>query len=114
MSVEIRTVQRGSMVLVEVCGEVDLYTSPQLRAEILKMAAGKNLSLMVNLECVTYMDSSGVATLVEALQHVNRNGGRMVLFGLQAEVKEIFELTRLDKVFDIRSNFETAMKWVTA
>jgi len=114
LSLEISTVQKGSMALVEICGEVDLYTSPQLRAEVLKVAAGKNASLMVNLEQVTYMDSSGVATLIEALQYIKRRDGRMVLFGLKAEVKEIFELTRLDKVFNIRPNFETAIKCVTA
>lgn len=102
------------MALVEVCGEIDLYTSPQLRSEILKLAAEKNISLIINLEQVTYMDSSGVATLIEALQHVNRNGGRMVLFGMQAAVKEIFELTRLDKVFDIRTDLTTAMKQVSS
>ena len=58
-------------------------------------------NLLVDLDGVSYMDSSGVATLVEALQLMNKRRGRLKLFNLKPAIRDVFELSRLDKVFDI-------------
>ena len=57
-----------------------------------------------------YIDSSGVATLVEALQIVNRYGGRLVLVGMTARVRGVFEIARLDTVFALASSVEEALR----
>lgn len=114
MSLQLSTEQRGNVAVVGITGGVDLYSSPQLRKEILKLVNARDARLLVDLGKVTYMDSSGLATLIEGLQHINRNNGRMAVTGLRDAVKEIFELTRLDTVFSIYPDTETALEWVAS
>ncbi len=114
MSLKFHTEQRGNVAVIRIDGDVDLYSSPQLRKEILKLVAGPEARLLVNLDAVTYMDSSGLATLIEGLQHINRNNGRMAVTGLRDAVKEVFELTRLDTVFTIYADPESAMEWMAS
>ncbi len=108
MSLEIRTEKNDQSVLLHIKGEVDLYSSPQLRKEMMEQIKKKAPLILINLEGVRYMDSSGVATLIEGLQHCKKYKGRFALFGLQENVKEVFELTRLDKIFEIHKDRESA------
>ena len=93
---------------ITLAGEVDLSRSPGLRIRLLQLVARGLDRLVVDLTNVPYMDSSGVATLVEALQHQRRHGAKMVLFGLQPKVRSIFEIARLDTVFTIVDDVEQA------
>ncbi len=95
-------------VQVRPSGDIDLSRSPQLRVELLQLAAHKPRRIVVDLANVPYMDSSGVATLIEALQAQRRSGGKMILCGLQPKVRSIFEIARLDMVFTIVADCETA------
>jgi len=85
-----------------------LYSSPNLRTELLNLTKAKTKAGLVDLANVKYMDSSGVATLVEALQQVGKYGGKLKLANLREAVKDVFELSRLDKVFDIYQNIDDA------
>jgi anti-sigma B factor antagonist len=114
MSLQFDTEQLGNVAVMRITGDVDLYSSPKLRKEILKLVAPREARLLVNLDAVTYMDSSGLATLIEGLQHIHRNNGRMAVTGLHDAVKEVFELTRLDTVFSIYPDSESAMEWVAS
>jgi len=96
--------------IIEIEGEVDLYSSPALRKVLLELTKKKTSAIIVDLEKVKYMDSSGVATLVEALQQVNKYKGKLKLVNLRDAVKDVFELSRLDKVFDISENLNEAKK----
>ena len=96
--------------VIRVSGEVDLYSSPELRKAITTRSKKKIPLIVVNLENVQYMDSSGVATLVEGLQLTSKYGGKFRVVGLSAGVKEVFELARLDKVFDIFDSEEQAFQ----
>jgi len=97
--------------IIKIKGDVDLYSSPQLRKQILALANKKN-RILVDFLDVTYMDSSGVATLVEALQMTNKNGGKLRLFNLEQPIKDVFELSRLDKVFEICENEQQALEGI--
>jgi anti-sigma B factor antagonist len=94
--------------IVSIKGDVDLYSSPEVRKIIIGLTEKKTPVIMVDLSQVSYMDSSGVATLVEGLQQSNKYKGKFKLFGLATAVREVFELSRLDKVFEIYPNEETA------
>ena len=96
------------VVLVSVTGDVDLYSSPELRKHILSQTKSKTPVIIVDLQNVDYMDSSGVATLVEGLQQVNKYKGKLLISNLCPGVKEVFELSRLDRVFDIYDTSELA------
>jgi anti-sigma B factor antagonist len=82
-------------------GEIDLHISPNVTASLSTMIEKKPKQLIVDLSRVTYIDSSGLAALIEGMQNVEQYGGKFALAGLQETVRTIFEIARLDQVFQI-------------
>ena len=105
-------IKKSKATILQLKGDVDLYSSPEVRKKIVTLINKKNKNLLVNFKDVTYMDSSGVATLVEALQLTNRIKGKLKLFSLGTAIKDVFELSRLDKVFDIYENEQQALEGI--
>ncbi len=106
--IEVVLRQKHAATIVSIKGDVDLYSSPQVRKAIIALAEKKTPVILVDLHEVSYMDSSGVATLVEGLQQAGKYQGKFKLFGLSPAVQEVFELSRLDKVFEIYLNEDAA------
>ena len=102
MKVQVRS--ENNITVIDCTGEVDLYSSPALREVLLREMDGEHASVLVNMSEVSYIDSSGIATLVEALQLSQRTQTRFGLFGLRSNARSVLELARLTKVFCI---FET-------
>ena len=98
----------------ELSGEIDFHTSPELRGQLLKVVEKQASRVLVDLKRVSYIDSSGLATFVEALQKMKRVNGQLVLAGLAAAVKSVFEIAKLDSVFLLASSEEEGMKLLTA
>jgi anti-sigma B factor antagonist len=90
-------------------GEIDLHVAPQISASLANLIAEKPPHVVVDLSKVSYIDSSGLAALIEAMQNVNRYGGKFALAGLQEGVRPIFEIARLDQVFRIFPDTESAL-----
>jgi anti-sigma B factor antagonist len=86
--------------VVSVGGEVDLSWSPQLRKAILDALATKK-PVAVNLSQVSYIDSSGIAALVEGFQQARGKNQRFALIAISSAVRAVLELARLDRVFPI-------------
>ena len=82
-------------------GEIDLHVSAQIGAALAALIRNKPSKLVVDLSKVSYIDSSGLAVLIEAMQNVGKYGGTFALSGLQEAVRPIFEIARLDQVFRI-------------
>jgi anti-sigma B factor antagonist len=101
--------QIDGTVVVSPEGDVDLSRSPALRLTLRSALAMRPQLLVVDLESVDYMDSSGIATLVEALQNARRTESRVVLCGLKERVRSIFEIARLDTVFTIVESRQDAI-----
>ena len=101
--------QETDHVVVTVGGEVDLYTSPALRDALAVAFAKKQATVVVDLSGVTYMDSSGIATLVVAHGAARKTGGRLVLAGLSERVREVFKLARLESVFELAPSVGAAL-----
>ena len=99
---EIKCRDEGSDVLVvDVSGDLDARCAGDLKLTLNeKIEAGK-VWVLVNLSEVPYMDSAGLGVLVSGLKNTNRQNGDLRLWGLQPDVRNIFELTRLNKVFQI-------------
>lgn len=109
-TINVNFTQQDQAMVVAVTGEIDFSRSPTLRSKIIE-ALGKGCPhMVVDLTAVPYMDSSGVATLVEALQVQRRKGHKLVLCGLQPKVKGIFEIARLDMVFTIKPDVAAAVQ----
>jgi anti-sigma B factor antagonist len=82
-------------------GEIDLHRSPRVERSLASMIKRKPNHLVVDLSGVTFIDSSGIAVLIRALQNVQNYGGKLTLSGMNDKVRPIFEITRLDQVFVI-------------
>jgi anti-anti-sigma factor len=100
-NLKVETGMVGAEPVIRVQGEVTLGTAPQLRAQLLASARQTTGTVRVDLSQVSYMDSSGVGTMVYVKREIERTGRRMVLIGLQPRVRSVFELTHLDKFFTI-------------
>ena len=90
-------------------GEIDLHVSPRIAASLEAMIRDKAPRIVVDLSRVTYIDSSGLAALVEGMQNVEEYGGKFALAGLQENVRSIFETARLDQVFLIYPHVDAAL-----
>ncbi|MBX7257574.1 MAG: STAS domain-containing protein [Candidatus Hydrogenedentes bacterium] len=104
MELEIHQTEEGGKSVITVRGEVDLYSSPRLRDAVTKAAAKGNGDIHVDLKGVPYMDSSGVATLVEGFRAANDKKKQFVLLAPSQAVLKVLQLSRLDSVFVIRED----------
>lgn len=103
MSVKIEETKTRDGILIAVRGEVDLYSSPQLRTALLDAVPAAASGVEVDLSGVEYIDSSGVATLVEGLKSARENNKDFVLVEPSASVRQVLELARLDTIFEVKS-----------
>src|SRR5256714_8650710 len=90
-------------------GEIDLHVSPEVAESLRTIIANKPKQVVVDLTKVTYLDSSGLAVLIEGMQNVQEYGGKFALAGMQESVKHIFEIARLDQVFQIFPTVDEAL-----
>jgi len=90
-------------------GEIDLHVAPNIAASLNMMIEKKPPRLIVDLARVSYIDSSGLAVLIEGMQNVEEYGGKFILAGLQENVRPIFEIARLDQVFIIFPHVDAAL-----
>jgi anti-sigma B factor antagonist len=106
--VKISVREVGAAKVVEVEGEVDLSTSPALRRTLLETlpTVGK---LALNLRSIRYIDSSGIATLVEVLNRSRHLQKEFVLFGLSPAVQEVFRLTHVVRIFQVFQTEQEAL-----
>ncbi len=107
IAVDISFLEDG--VLLAPKGEIDLSRSPALRQTITRVQEDRPRRLVIDLSGVPYMDSSGVATLIEAMRTAQESDGQLIICGLQDKVRSIFEIARLDMVFTIAETCEEAV-----
>jgi len=98
---ECRVKQQGEFTVVMLIGEVDLHYSPMARKCILDNL-NKNANVLVDLSQVKYIDSSGIASLVEGFQLARSKKLQFGLVGVSDAARQVLQLARLDKVFLIR------------
>lgn len=98
----IRIENKGEVTVVYLSGEIDLYTSPGIRLELNKLIAGEEKNILISFKDVSYIDSSGLATLVELYQKIKGWKGKLILADMEDSVKGIFELSRLDEIFTFK------------
>ncbi len=102
--------ENGPTAIVHLAGDVDLNVSPLLRKHLKELTGSKKPKIVVNLADVPYIDSSGVATLVECLQGVSRYGGKLHLAAMVQQTRSVFEISRLDTVFSIHGTLQEALE----
>jgi len=111
MELHIETRTRENAHIIDIKGDVDLYSSPQMRKCIFKTIKQHHpANLIVELSRVTYMDSSGIATLVEGLQLSDEYHTRLKLVGPSQAVLEVFQLSRLEGAFTMYTTEDDAFR----
>lgn len=113
MQFDIKITEKKNTALVQVQGEVDMYTSPSLRDTLARFFKKDITAVVVDLTNVSFMDSSGIATLVEGLQWSKEQNRRFILAGLGDTVYNALSLTKLDNVFTIHENVHQAFEAIT-
>ena len=108
-SIRVRRDVHPKAVVVEPDGDVDMAQSPALRATLRDVQQAKPTCVIVNLERVGYMDTAGLATLVEAMRTAKNQSATMVLCGMQEKVRAIFEIAQLHQFFRIEPSLEAAL-----
>lgn len=104
--------QRGQTTILDVDGQITFESTPALREKLLAALQAKT-TVLVNLSQVAYMDSSGIATLVEGLKAAQSHKAGFGLFGLTKNTRNVLELVRLDKVFKIFESEDEAVRQAT-
>jgi anti-sigma B factor antagonist len=99
----------GSQHIVSLEGEIDLHSSPGIATQLRTVSKDKPEKLVVDLSNVPYIDSSGLAVLINAMQKVEAYRGKLYLVGMQEAVRLIFETSRLDQAFRIRRDVAAAL-----
>ena len=100
----------GRSEVISPVGEVDMHESPALRETLLAAVAARPGAVVADLSGVTFMDSSGVATLVEAMKAAKAAGVRFSLCSMSGKVRDVFELARLDKFFTLAATRREALE----
>jgi anti-sigma B factor antagonist len=109
MAINVTREQVAEAVVVTVEGSVDYQTSPELKGELKVVLDGTPPKVVVDLAGVSFMDSSGLATLVEVMQKMAPYKGRILLCNLSKAVRGVFEISNLDRVFHIAGDREEAL-----
>lgn len=96
--------------LIDLEGEVDVYTAPQLKQQIIELLDRGVRYIIVNLTAVDYLDSTALGVLIGGLKRLRERDGILDLICPNPRIKRIFEITGLDKIFDIYATEEEARK----
>ncbi len=108
MEISIRNIEKT--VIVDLSGDMDLGNTPAVRKAFLReVRENRAPRVVINLRKVRYIDSSGVASMVEALKASRDAGSRLILIGLSTSAREVLQLSRLLKIFEIYDNEEEAL-----
>ena len=110
MDLSLETRQENDRTVIEVGGEIDVYTAPKLRERIIELVDEGQYHLVVDLEKVEFLDSTGLGVLVGGLKRVRGHDGSLQLVCTQERLLKIFRITGLAKVFPIYESVEAAAK----
>jgi len=109
VDLSLSTRPEGDKTVVEVGGEIDVYTAPRLREQLVDLVAEGKYHLVVDMEKVDFLDSTGLGVLVGGLKRVRAHDGSLRLVCTQERILKIFRITGLTKVFPIHESVEDAL-----
>jgi anti-sigma B factor antagonist len=109
MDLGLDVVKRNGFAVLAVQGEVDVYTAPQLREKLIQLVDEGERKLIVDLEGVEFLDSTGLGVLVGGLKRVRSNDGDLALICTQRRILKVLEITGLTKVFGIHDSVDAAV-----
>lgn len=105
---------RAGWTVIAVVGELEMATAPRLRQAVVTEVSEGRAELVLDLQGVPFVDSTGLGVVVGALKRVRSQQGRLVVAGLVPRVRSLFELTRLDEIIDLYDDVDAALRAVAA
>jgi anti-sigma B factor antagonist len=103
MNLVIDVVEESNKSVVNLSGEIDAYTAPNLKESLLPLTQKEGNTVEVDLGNVNYMDSTGLGVFISALKSTKENGSEMKLVNIQERVLRLFKITGLDEIMDLNS-----------
>jgi anti-sigma B factor antagonist len=102
----------NKLPVIELEGEVDVYTAPQLKQQMINLLESGNKQMIIDLTKVEYLDSTALGVLIGGLKRMREMDGNMMLVCPSARIRRVFEITGLDKIFDIYNTADEAQEAV--
>ncbi|MGH8775902.1 MAG: STAS domain-containing protein [Jiangellaceae bacterium] len=109
MDLSLSTRAESGRTVVEVAGEIDVYTAPKLREQIAELVDSGRHDIVVDMQRVEFLDSTGLGVLVGGLKRIRQHDGSMHLVCTQERILKIFRITGLTKVFPIHGSVAAAV-----
>jgi anti-sigma B factor antagonist len=109
VNLDVETGTKNGTSVVTLRGEIDVYTAPRLRQTLIDLVEGGATSIVVDMEKVDFLDSTGLGVLVGGLKRVKDKEGTMKLVATQDRILKIFDITGLSKVFPIFGSLDQAL-----
>lgn len=107
---EVSTREAENIIILDINGEIDLYNAPTLKDIIKKNIEAQKYNIVINLEKVSYIDSSGIGALISSLSNLKKYQGGLKIINVTGSVKKVFELTKLTSFFEIYENEDEAIQ----
>jgi anti-sigma B factor antagonist len=108
IDITVDTRDAGEWTVIDVAGEVDVFTAPKLRERIIALLGEGKTHIVINLKDVAFMDSTGLGVLVGGLKRVKERDGRLALASAQGTVQRVLGVTGLNSVFSMHDTVEQA------
>ncbi len=109
MDLRLDVSERDGWTVLQIGGEIDIATAPKLREQLLALVNRECYRIVVDLEEVEFIDSTGLGVLIGARKRVGLQDGAMTLVCTEARIIKVFEITGLDKVFEIHATLAEAV-----
>ncbi|HET7488300.1 MAG TPA: STAS domain-containing protein [Acidimicrobiales bacterium] len=109
MELGLEVTEHDGITVLAVRGEVDVYTAPRLREKLVELVSQGKHNIVVDLEAVDFLDSTGLGVLVGGLKRLRSHDGDLSLVCTQHRILKVFEITGLTKVFTIHESVDAAV-----
>ena len=109
MDLRVETSERDGWSVLEVGGEVDVATAPRLREQLIALVNDERFRIVVDLEHVDFIDSTGLGVLIGALKRVRSHDGDLALVCTEPRILKVFEITGLLNVFSVHPTVDVAV-----
>lgn len=106
MNLKIDQTKSGHVYLVELSGEIDVYTAEKLTEAVLPLTESEKKNVKIDLGKVTYLDSTGLGVFIAAYKSTKKHGSTLKLINTKERVLRLFQITGLDKIIDVNTEEE--------
>jgi anti-sigma B factor antagonist len=110
MNLDLQIDTRGDTSIITLVGEIDVYTAPRLRQALIDLVSQGSTDIVVDMDRVDFLDSTGLGVLVGGLKRVKSGDGDLRLVVTQDRIMKIFDITGLSKVFPIHGSLDEAVQ----